>query len=68
MNPKEFLRSLSTRQLVTWRDRAESLSGIYTYFDQTKNSTHNFTVESIVNELDRRDDNPVKINKKKKSK
>jgi hypothetical protein len=65
MNKAEFLKSLTTEQLVAWRDRAEAVSGIYTHFNHTTNSTANFTLAAIVVELDRREDKPSRNFKKK---
>ncbi len=66
MNKLEFLKSITTQQLVVWRDKADALGGIYTNFDTATNSTSNFTLEAISVELNSRDDNPNKIVKKKK--
>lgn len=66
MNKQDFLKSLTTPQLIAWRDRAESVSGIYTHFDHKTNSSSNFTLEAISYELDRREDNPNRLSKKKK--
>lgn len=66
MKKTEFLKSLSTEQLVQWRDRAEAVSGFYTYFDNETNSTANFSVQLINDELDRREDKPQPLFKKKK--
>jgi hypothetical protein len=66
MSKHEFLKSLTTPILISWRDRAESVSGIYTHFDHTTNSTANFTLEAISRELDRREDKPNQTAKKKK--
>jgi hypothetical protein len=66
MNKPEFLKSLTTEQLVQWKDRAEAVSGFYTYFDSTNNSTANFSAQLIKTELDRREDKPRPLFKKKK--
>lgn len=66
MNKIEFLKSLTTQQLVAWRDRADAVGGIYNHFDHKTNSAANFTIEAIEAELNRREDNPNRIVKKKK--
>lgn len=66
MNKADFLKSLTTPQLVTWRDRADAVGGIYNHFDHRTNSAANFTLEAINAELNRREDNPNRIVKKKK--
>lgn len=66
MNKIEFLKSLTTQQLVAWRDRADAVGGIYNHFDYKTNSAANFTLEAIDAELNRREDKPTPTVKKKK--
>lgn len=66
MNKVEILQSLTTPQLVTWRDKADAVGGIYNHFDQRTNSAANFTLTAIEYELGKREDYQSQSAKKKK--
>jgi len=67
MNYKtEFLQSVQTRQLQSWRDQARASGNVYTAFDHKNHRTMVFKLEEIVEELKSRDPAPISSNNKNK--
>ncbi len=61
MNHKtEFLQSIQTRQLQSWRDQANAGGGVYTAYDSRNNRTMVFKLDELVNELASREPRPSK--------
>jgi hypothetical protein len=69
MTKEQVLKSLPTFKLLAWGETAEtSGNGKYVHFDAKESSTRIFTIEAILAELDKRDDNPNRDSRKKKKK
>ena len=60
MNKLEYLKSIDTRQLMSWRERAYACGGYYTPFDHKSNSAMIFSIEDIKAELGTREHIPNK--------
>lgn len=60
MNKVEYLKSIETRQLMSWRERAYACGGSYTPFDYHSNSAMIFSIEDIKAELNTREHIPNK--------
>lgn len=65
MNKDQYLKSITTKQLISWHERAEANGGTYSAFDQENNRSMLFTFEAINVELMRREDLPENLKPKK---
>ena len=65
MNKEQYLKSITTKQLANWNERAEANGGIFAAFDQDNNRSMIFTFEAINKELMRRDDLPENLKPKR---
>jgi hypothetical protein len=60
MNKLEYLKSIETRQLMSWRERAYACGGYYTPFNHHSNSAMIFSIDDIKAELSTREHIPNK--------
>ena len=60
MDKHEYLRSIETRQLMSWRERAYACGGYYTPFNHHSNSAMLFSIEDLKAELATREHIPNK--------
>lgn len=60
MSKQEYLKSIETRQLMSWRERAYACGGSYTPFDHKSNSAMIFSIDDIKAELNTREHIPNK--------
>lgn len=60
MDKQEYLKSIETRQLMSWRERAYACGGNYTPFNPHSNTAMFFSIEDLKAELSTREHIPNK--------